>query len=155
VICGRILQSYASHLPITQRRGSLDPIEVALIGVTIAVVTLVATHQITAINRSRQAEARSKFGGVYSGGPEDFIVRDHFHEQRGGVFVDVGAGPARKSSNTYLLEQRYGWSGVAVDAQADYGPEYATLRPHTRFVAAYLSRITATCSSAATGKSIR
>jgi len=82
---------------------------------------------------------RARFGPVVaSHGPEEWIIRDYFNDQRGGVFVDVGAGPARDGSNTYFLEVRLGWSGIAIDAQSDYAPEYRALRPRTRFVPAFI-----------------
>jgi FkbM family methyltransferase len=66
-------------------------------------------------------------------GPEELILRDLFHDKREGVFVDVGAADARILSNTYFLESERGWSGIAVDAQTEYAPGYATFRPRTKF----------------------
>ena len=43
------------------------------------------------------------------------------------------------SSNTWYLESRLGWSGIAVDAQESYRPGYERHRPRTRFFAVFVS----------------
>ena len=70
---------------------------------------------------------------LYSQYNEELIIRDFFHDRRGGTFLDVGAAHYKNSSTTFYLEHHLGWSGVAVDANAEYGPDYATYRPSTRF----------------------
>jgi hypothetical protein len=52
----------------------------------------------------------------YSMGPEEWILRELLHDQRDGVFLDVGSSDARELSNTYYLESALGWSGIAIDA---------------------------------------
>ena len=80
------------------------------------------------------APLRAKYGrDHYSEGPEEWIVRDFFQDRRGGVYLDVGASEPRLGSNTYFLESSLGWSGIAVDAIAEYAPQYAEHRPQTRF----------------------
>ena len=76
---------------------------------------------------------------LYSQGYEELIVRDFFDDAWRGVFVDVGAGHYRDDSNTYFLEQRRGWHGIAVDANAEYAADYARFRPHTAFINAFVS----------------
>ena len=76
---------------------------------------------------------------LYSQGYEELIVRDFFDDAWRGTFVDVGAGHYRDDSNTYFLEQRRGWHGIAVDANADYAADYARFRPHTAFINAFAS----------------
>lgn len=79
---------------------------------------------------------RERYGpSKWSYNAEEWIVRDFFADRRGGVFVDVGSADARESSNTYYLESALGWSGVAVDALAEFGPSYAEHRPRTQFFA--------------------
>jgi FkbM family methyltransferase len=70
---------------------------------------------------------------LYSQYDEELIIRHFFRDRRSGVFVDVGAAHYKDNSTTYYLEHHLGWSGVAVDAVADYGPDYAAFRPATRF----------------------
>jgi FkbM family methyltransferase len=64
---------------------------------------------------------------------EEWIVRDFFHDQHGGTFVDVGAADYTAGSNTYYLERALEWSGVAIDAQERYRAGYERYRPHTRY----------------------
>jgi FkbM family methyltransferase len=70
---------------------------------------------------------------MYSQGDEELLIRHFFRDRRAGVFLDVGSGHYKTGSTTYYLERHLGWNGIAVDAQPDYGPEYVTYRPATRF----------------------
>jgi hypothetical protein len=70
---------------------------------------------------------------LYSQGDEELLIRDFFHDRRGGFFVDVGASHYKKGSNTFYLEERLGWSGIAIDANGAFAAEYAKYRPRTRF----------------------
>jgi FkbM family methyltransferase len=70
---------------------------------------------------------------------EEWLIRDFFGDQRGGFFVDVGSYDYKRFSNTYYLEQRLGWSGVAIDAQEEFAADYAKYRPRTRFFALFVS----------------
>jgi FkbM family methyltransferase len=70
---------------------------------------------------------------------EEWILRDFFQGQRGGVFVDVGANDYQRDSNTYFLETSLGWSGVAIEPQQKFAAGYASHRPKTRFVPMFVS----------------
>jgi FkbM family methyltransferase len=70
---------------------------------------------------------------LYSQYDEELIIRHFFRDRRGGVFLDVGAAHYKYNSTTYYLEHDLGWSGVAIDALAEYGPDYGVYRPATRF----------------------
>ena len=72
---------------------------------------------------------------------EEWIVRDFFEDQRGGVFVDVGANDYRRDSNTYYLETALGWSGIAIEPQEKFAADYMRHRPHTRFVPLFVSDV--------------
>lgn len=83
---------------------------------------------------------RDRYGSVkYSENAEEWIIRDFFQDAREGTFVDIGSADARVGSNTYFLESHLGWSGIAVDALAEYAPSYATLRPRTKFFSLFVS----------------
>ena len=69
---------------------------------------------------------------IYSSAKEELIIRDFFGDRRGGVFVDVGAAWPIWKSNTAYLENFVGWSGIAVDALAVYGPKWRVVRPRSR-----------------------
>jgi FkbM family methyltransferase len=71
---------------------------------------------------------------LYSQYDEELIIRHFFRDRRGGTFVDVGAAHYRDGSTTYYLEHHLGWRGVAIDAIAEYGPDYQVHRPRTHFV---------------------
>jgi FkbM family methyltransferase len=72
---------------------------------------------------------------------EEWIIRDFFHDKRGGFFVDVGANHYRTYSNTYYLEHALGWSGIAVEPLAAFEPEYRQHRPATRFRPFFVSDV--------------
>jgi FkbM family methyltransferase len=70
---------------------------------------------------------------VYSHGNEEVVIRDFFQDRRHGFFVDVGCGHPIDDSNTYYLEDRLGWSGIAVDALPEMEPKWRRNRPASRF----------------------
>jgi hypothetical protein len=74
----------------------------------------------------------------YSGGLEEYILRDYLKDRRDGVFVDIGAYHAKEGSNTYRLERDFGWTGLAIDANPVYASEYPAARPKTVFVNAFV-----------------
>jgi FkbM family methyltransferase len=81
-----------------------------------------------------------RFGSTrHSQGPEEWIVREFFNDMKSGVFLDVGAYRAVEWSNTAALEQDLNWSGVAIDANEEFGAEYVRERPRTRFVTAFVA----------------
>ena len=71
---------------------------------------------------------------LYSVFAEEVIIRDFFQDREGGFYLDVGAAWAVTGSNTYYLEKNLGWTGIGVDALIDYAPEWAELRPKSKFV---------------------
>jgi FkbM family methyltransferase len=77
---------------------------------------------------------RSVYGeALYSQDDEETLIRAFFQDRRGGFFLDVGAGDPIRHSTTYYLEKHLGWTGIAVDAIAEYSDAYAKERPGTRF----------------------
>jgi FkbM family methyltransferase len=70
---------------------------------------------------------------LYSQGNEELIIRHFFQDRRDGVFVDVGCYHWRDLSTTYYLEKHLGWSGIGIDALAEYREGYEKNRPGTRF----------------------
>jgi FkbM family methyltransferase len=77
---------------------------------------------------------------LYSQDDEETLIRAFFADRRGGFFLDVGAGAPIRHSTTYYLENHLGWSGIAVDAIAEYADAYARERPRTRFVSYFAGR---------------
>lgn len=70
---------------------------------------------------------------LYSFGNEEIITRDFFNDKREGVFLDVGASFYSMVNSTYYLEKHLDWSGIAVDALAEFALGYIENRPRTRF----------------------
>jgi FkbM family methyltransferase len=70
---------------------------------------------------------------LYSQGNEELVIRDFFHDRRGGFFLDVGCASPVANSNTYYLEKHLGWSGIAVDALPEYALAWRRKRPRSHF----------------------
>jgi len=88
------------------------------------------------------ARLRDRYGpGRYSRHEEEWTIRDYFQDRRGGYFVDVGANHYKNENNTYFLETRLGWSGLAIDPQTSFAADYARFRPRTRFFSFFVSDV--------------
>lgn len=72
---------------------------------------------------------------------EEWIVRDFFGGEHGGVFVDIGANHHQRFSNTFYLETELGWSGVAIEPQTKFAEGYTRYRPRTTFVPLFVSDV--------------
>jgi FkbM family methyltransferase len=81
------------------------------------------------------------YGTHFSRNAEEWIIRDFFHDRRGGFFLDVGAADYKLENNTYYLETGLGWHGIAVDAQQEYAAGYAAHRPQTKFFTFFVSDV--------------
>jgi len=97
-------------------------------------------HAVIASVRERIGAAPGREGILaekrrYSVFDEELIIRHFFQDRRGGVFLDVGCAWPLRSSNTAYLEKHLGWTGIAIDALPEYGPEWARERPGSKFFA--------------------
>jgi FkbM family methyltransferase len=63
--------------------------------------------------RSLHARSRASTAQV---GQDFWVFGEVFDGQRNGFFVDVGSADGMALSNTFLLEKRYGWRGICIDA---------------------------------------
>ena len=52
----------------------------------------------------------------YSQIEQDLHVIKYFDYKKNGYFVDIGANDGIDLSNTYLLEKKYGWKGICIEA---------------------------------------
>ena len=77
----------------------------------------------------------------YSQFAEEWIIRDFFKDKRDGVFVDVGANHYRDSSTTFYLEEKLGWSGLAVEPLVQFEADYKVHRPRTKFLPFFVSDV--------------
>ena len=75
----------------------------------------------------------------YSWHYEEWYIRDFFDDMRGGFFVDVGAWHYSASSNTFLLEVDFQWSGIAIDVHEWFRADYEENRPHTKYFTYFVS----------------
>lgn len=118
------------------RTRQFDGLELLLICVLIATVTALLARDTGSL---QDDWLREKYGpSKWSHNNEEWIIRDFFGDRRDGVFVDVGSADPRTGSNTFYLESHLGWSGIAVDALAEYEPHYKQHRPRTRFFALFV-----------------
>jgi FkbM family methyltransferase len=76
---------------------------------------------------------------LYSQSKEELVIRNFFKDRRQGFFVDVGCASPIANSNTYYLEHHLGWTGIGVDALAEYAPAWKQKRPGSRFFAFLVS----------------
>ena len=87
----------------------------------------------------RSFHERFAADGFRSIGVEEWVVRDYFNDKREGIFLDVGAADPIDHNNTAFLERRLGWSGIAIDARAEFAEAYRRERPRTQFVPVFVS----------------
>lgn len=62
-------------------------------------------------------------------GQDLWVFGEAFNERHHGYFVDIGAHDGLYLSNTYILERRYNWNGICVEANPE---TYAHLRQNRR-----------------------
>lgn len=139
---GRVVRtSYAPAM--TVRRYALTLAIVALVGANLVLYLRPAPSRSggpVMVEDNMLARARTQFGpDRFSEGPEEWLIRDFFGNQRDGVFVDIGAFEAVQWSNTYRLERDLGWRGLAVDVLEEFSAGYRQQRPRTRFVVAFVA----------------
>lgn len=52
-------------------------------------------------------------------GQDFWVYGETFNEMRNGYFLDIGAHDGISFSNTYILEYKYAWNGICVEANPD------------------------------------
>jgi hypothetical protein len=97
-------------------------------GTLLALITLSACHE------GAPKDILTSGQKYYSQHDEELIIRHFFDDQKGGVFLDVGCWDWKEGSTTLYLEEKLGWSGIGVDAQAEVRTGYEMHRPRTRFM---------------------
>jgi hypothetical protein len=60
----------------------------------------------------------------YSEAFQDLFVLTMFDGKRSGTYLEIGAGDPVYGNNTYLLESEFGWTGTAIDYNADLSAAY-------------------------------
>lgn len=69
-----------------------------------------------AILRRQERGRELKAISLSQAGQDFWVYGEVFNEATGGYFVDLGAHDGIDLSNTFLLESRYGWSGICIEA---------------------------------------
>lgn len=67
---------------------------------------------------------------TYSQEAQDLFVVDLLKGMRNGYFVEIGAWDGAKFSNSLLLEQEYGWTGLLVECDAKILDTLKVRRPN-------------------------
>jgi FkbM family methyltransferase len=78
-------------------------------------------------------------------GQDLWVFGEVFNEQRNGFFLDIGAHDGVAISNTYVLESRYEWRGICVEANPDIFEELRKNR-HCECVNACLDQVEGTAT---------
>jgi FkbM family methyltransferase len=95
----------------------------------------VGSPRAATVDQERLSPARILSGKPqYSQHNEELIIRHFFKDRRDGFFLDVGCASPIAHSNTYYLEHHLGWSGIGVDALAEYAPAWQIKRPRSKFL---------------------
>jgi len=68
------------------------------------------------------------YPGSYSEAGQESFVISTLNEKRNGYYVEIGAYHSTIGSNTYLLETKYGWKGVALDILSNSVNDYNSHR---------------------------
>ena len=64
----------------------------------------------------------------YSQSFQDLFVLTVLNGKTNGSYLEIGSGPAAYISNTYLLEQHYGWIGLGIEIDNKLSNEHKKLR---------------------------
>jgi len=59
---------------------------------------------------------------------DKWVVERVFKGKTGGYFLDIGAADGLSSSNTWVLEKHFGWTGICVEPQNAFFEELAAVR---------------------------
>jgi hypothetical protein len=68
------------------------------------------------------------YEGSYSQAGQESFVLNTLIEKRNGFYLEIGAYDSKMMSNTYLLETKYGWSGVGLEIDGPRAEEYNSNR---------------------------
>lgn len=111
---------------------------VRLLAHAVPAVGLIAGFAISGCNREQARTLPADFldtnKKLYSQFDEENIIRHFFDDRRDGFFVDVGCSDWQKGSTTLYLEEKLGWTGIAIDAREELRAGWDKNRPGTKFV---------------------
>jgi len=132
--CANTAASLGSAFALLLRRQNCTALWIITLAVSAMACRRNVNQQRALPDKADLAALRAVYGEArYSQDDEETLIRSFFQDRRGGFFLDVGAGDPIRHSTTYYLEKHLGWTGIAVDAIAEYSDDYAKARPGTRF----------------------
>lgn len=70
----------------------------------------------------------------FSQASQDLFVLLMTQYKRSGTFLEIGSNDPIQTSNTYLLESKYEWTGIMVEYDASFKDAYKSLRPGSKHV---------------------
>lgn len=70
----------------------------------------------------------SRFFSTSQAGQDCWVYGEVFNEMRSGFFLDIGAHNGIDISNSYILETRYNWQGICVEANPKTFPDLRSNR---------------------------
>jgi FkbM family methyltransferase len=97
-------------------------------------LTLMRVGSLQLARRILASDAKISF----SQNGEDLILDALLGHRRSGFYVDVGCNHPTNISNSYRFYLR-GWSGIAIDANAEFGSGWMRTRARDKFIAACVS----------------
>ena len=89
-----------------------------------------------------EASLKFKFTGSnkiiqnFSQAFQDLFVLSMLDGKQNGLFLEVGAHNPIDYNNTYLLEKKFGWSGVSIDIDPVHIDDWQVARPTSNLVIA-------------------
>jgi FkbM family methyltransferase len=98
-----------------------------------ALMLVVASGCKTEEARKLPPDFLDKAVKLYSQNDEEKLIRHFFDDMEDGFFLDVGCAEWQKDSTTLYLEEKLGWTGIAIDARAELAKEWAEHRPGAKF----------------------
>lgn len=85
------------------------------------------------------AQMRQSFPGIenieqnYSQSWQDIFVLTMLNGKRNGIYLELGASDPIYMNNTYLLADKFNWSGISIDFRNDLLPQWVDSRPNDDF----------------------
>lgn len=67
----------------------------------------------------------------YSQSSQDLFVLHMTKFKRNGTFLEIGSNDPVNTNNTYVMESRYGWTGIMVEYDTSFMNAYKQLRPNS------------------------
>jgi len=97
-------------------------------------------HLVTPNYQIRKSKFKMKHAGFeqinecYAQAGQDLFVLGILEGKSNGTYLEIGCGEPKSYSNTYLLEQQFGWKGVSLDIEDSIVQSYNLSRKNKAVV---------------------